>query len=108
MKRSPRRLDILQGGNPKCAGAGHPHVPKDELAGKKTILAEQRSLSGTQENRHLWKKGQATQADYKDVVRLCREKMTSAKVQLGFHLASAVKDNKQGLSKSINNKKRAK
>ncbi|KAK4818656.1 hypothetical protein QYF61_017264 [Mycteria americana] len=56
----------------KGAGTGCPHVLKDELVGKKTSLAEQRALAGTQEKKRvydLWKKGQATQEDYKDVVR---------------------------------------
>ena len=30
----------------------------------------------------LWKKGKATQEDYKDVMRLCREKIRRAKTQL--------------------------
>ncbi|GAB0210066.1 hypothetical protein GRJ2_003472400 [Grus japonensis] len=42
----------------------------------------------------LWKKGQATQEDYKDVMRLCREKIRKAKAQLELNLATAVKDNK--------------
>ncbi len=42
----------------------------------------------------LWKKGQATQEDYKDVVRLCREKIRRAKAQLELNLATVIKDNK--------------
>ena len=41
----------------------------------------------------LWKKGQATQEDYKDVMRFCREKIRRAKAQLELNLATAVKDN---------------
>jgi len=44
-------LEILQDGNLKGTGAGCPHVLKDELAGKKTSLAEQRVLAGTQEKK---------------------------------------------------------
>ncbi|GAB0204739.1 hypothetical protein GRJ2_002939500 [Grus japonensis] len=55
-------------------------VPKDEPVGKKTGLAEQRALAGTQEKNGRvqgpWKKEQATQEDYKDVVRLCTEKIS--------------------------------
>jgi len=40
------KKEILKG-----TGAGHPHVPKDEPAGKKTSLAEQRALAGTQEKK---------------------------------------------------------
>jgi len=41
----------------------------------------------------LWKKGQATQEDYRDFVRLCREKIRRAKAQLELNLATAIKDN---------------
>ena len=43
----------------------------------------------------LWKKGQATQEDYMDVMRLCREEIRRAKSQLELNLATAVKDNKK-------------
>ncbi|KAF1618604.1 UNVERIFIED_CONTAM: putative RNA-directed DNA polymerase from transposon X-element, partial [Eudyptes robustus] len=56
----------------------------------------------------LWKKGQAAQEDYKDVVRLCREKTRKAKAQLELNLATAVKDNKKYFYKYISNKRRAK
>ena len=42
----------------------------------------------------LWKKGQATQEDYRDVVRLCREKIRRVKAQLELNVGTAVKDNK--------------
>ncbi|KAK4818760.1 hypothetical protein QYF61_018932 [Mycteria americana] len=56
----------------------------------------------------LWKKGQATQEDYKDVMRLCREKIRGAKAQLELNLATAVKDNRKCFCKYISNKRRAK
>jgi len=40
----------------------------------------------------LWKKGQATQEDYKDVVRLCRDKIRRAKAQLELSMDIAKKD----------------
>ena len=86
-------------------------MPKDELAGKKTILAEQRALAGTQEKKESLRpseEGQATQEDYKDVVRLCREKIRRAKAQLELNLATAIKDNKKCFYKYISNKRRAK
>ncbi|KAK4830258.1 hypothetical protein QYF61_009351 [Mycteria americana] len=98
-------------GNLKGTGAGRPHVPKDELPGKKPSLAEQRALAGTQGKKRvydLWKKGQATQEDYKDVVRLCREKIRRAKAQLEINLATAIKTNRKCFYKYINNKRRAK
>ncbi|KAK4815414.1 hypothetical protein QYF61_001402 [Mycteria americana] len=59
----------------------------------------------------FWKKGQATQEDYKDVVRLCREKIRRVIAQLELNLATAVKDNKKCFYKcfySTSNKRRAK
>ncbi|KAK4825642.1 hypothetical protein QYF61_001427 [Mycteria americana] len=55
----------------------------------------------------LWKKGQATQEDYKGVARLCREKIRRAKAELDLNLAAAVKDNKN-FFKYISSKRRAK
>jgi len=55
MQSCPGRLDILQEGNLKGAGAGHSYLLKGELAGKKTGLAEWRALSESQENKEsLW------------------------------------------------------
>ncbi|KAK4826428.1 LOW QUALITY PROTEIN: hypothetical protein QYF61_008961 [Mycteria americana] len=53
----------------------------------------------------LWKKGQATQEDYKDVVRLCREKIRRAKAWLEINLATA---KKKCFCKYISNKRKAK
>ncbi|KAK4811015.1 hypothetical protein QYF61_015719 [Mycteria americana] len=57
---------------------------------------------------NLWKKGQATQEDYKGVARLCREKNRRAKAELELNLAAAVKDNKKHFFKYISSKRRAK
>ncbi|KFQ28363.1 hypothetical protein N332_04074, partial [Mesitornis unicolor] len=54
---------------------------------------------------NLWKKREATQKDYKVAMRLCREKIRRAKVQLELNLASAVKDNK---NRYTGNKRRTK
>lgn len=54
----------------------------------------------------LWKKGQAIQEDYKDVVRLCRGKIRKAKDQPEFSLATAIKGNKN-VSKCISSQRRA-
>lgn len=74
-------------------------MPKDEPAGKKSSLAERRALAGTQGKKRrvydLWKKGQAAQEAYKDVVSLCKEKMRRAKAQLKLYLATAVKETKK-------------
>ncbi|KAK4828864.1 hypothetical protein QYF61_000992 [Mycteria americana] len=56
----------------------------------------------------LWKKGRATQEDYKGVARLSREKITRAKAKLELNLAAAVKDNKKHFFKYISSKRRAK
>jgi len=52
-QRGPGRLDILQGGCLKGTGAGCPHVPQDEPAGKTIGLAEQGALAGTQEKKEV-------------------------------------------------------
>lgn len=43
-ERSPGRIDIFEEGNPRSAEVGCPHVPKEELLGKKTSLSEQSVL----------------------------------------------------------------
>ncbi|KAK4811295.1 hypothetical protein QYF61_023347 [Mycteria americana] len=57
---------------------------------------------------HFWKKGQATQEEYRDLVKSSREKIRKAKAQLELNLATVVRDNKKCFYKYINNKKRAK
>jgi len=55
----------------------------------------------------LWKQGQASQEDYKAIIRICREKTLKAKPQLELKLANVV-SNKKGFSKYINSKRRSK
>jgi len=43
----------------------------------------------------LWKKEWATQKEYKEVVKMCREKIRKAKAQLELNLATGVKRNKK-------------
>jgi len=57
---------------------------------------------------HLWKKGQATQEEYRAFVRSCREEIQKAKAQLELRLDIVVRDNKKCFYKYINNKTRAK
>ncbi|KAK4823437.1 hypothetical protein QYF61_002123 [Mycteria americana] len=57
---------------------------------------------------HFWKKGQATQEEYRELVKSCREKIRKAKAQLELNLVTVVRDNKKCFYKYINNKKRAK
>jgi len=57
---------------------------------------------------HLWRKGQATQEYYRDLVTLYREEIRKAKAQLELRLAIVVRDDKKCFYKYINNKKRAK
>ena len=95
----------------KGTGAGCPGVWKDKPARQKTSLAEQ-SFGWNSGKRkkvcHLWKKGQGTQEDYKNIVRLCKEKIRKMKAQLELRLASAIKDNKKCFYKYIRNERRAK
>lgn len=48
---------------------------------------------------HLQKKGQATQEEYRDLVRSCREKTREAKARPELNLAAVVRDNKKCLYK---------
>jgi len=57
---------------------------------------------------HLWKKGQATQEEYRGLVRSWREEIRKAKDQLQRRLATVVRDNKKCIYRHINNNKRAK
>ena len=43
----------------------------------------------------LWKKGWATRKEYKEVVKMCREKIRKAKAQLELNLTAGVKRNKK-------------
>ncbi|KAF1436052.1 hypothetical protein FQV21_0006881, partial [Spheniscus demersus] len=52
----------------------------------------------------LWKKGQATQEEYRVLIRSCREEMRKAKAQLERNLAAVVRDNKKCFYKYINDK----
>jgi len=52
----------------------------------------------------MWKEGQATWEEYRNVVRACRDAMRKAKVCLQLNLARDVKDNKKGFFKFISNK----
>ncbi|KFV53301.1 hypothetical protein N328_01413, partial [Gavia stellata] len=56
----------------------------------------------------LWKKGQTSLEEYKNVVRFYREKIRRAKTQLELNLVTAVKSNKKCFYQYINNKRRAK
>ncbi|XP_054053995.1 lymphocyte function-associated antigen 3 isoform X1 [Rissa tridactyla] len=65
-------------------------------------------LMGLKEKRkvyHLWKRGQATQEEYRDRVRSYREKIRKAKAQLELNLAINIRDNKKSFYKYINKKR---
>jgi len=47
----------------------------------------------------MWKEGQATWEEYRNVVRACRDAMRKAKVHLDLNLARDVKNNKKGFFK---------
>ena len=59
---------------------------EDEPVEKESSLAEQGPLGGTHEQK-------TTYEDYRYAVKLCREKIRNAKVQLELNLATKVKDN---------------
>jgi len=44
---------------------------------------------------HVWKKGQATQEEYKGLIRSCREEIRKANAQLQLSLATVMRENKK-------------
>ncbi|KFP95668.1 hypothetical protein N330_00935, partial [Leptosomus discolor] len=54
----------------------------------------------------LWKKGQTTHNEYKNVVELCRELIRRSDAQLEVNLPLEIKDNKKSSYKYINNKRK--
>ena len=76
-------------------------MPKNELVEQRLAWLNRElcwnSVNKKKRAYDLWNKGQATQEDYKNVVRLCREKIRRAKAQLELNLAIAIKDRKKML-----------
>ncbi|XP_066858563.1 LINE-1 reverse transcriptase homolog [Anser cygnoides] len=88
-----------------------PTCPKTSWRGRRPAWLNrelQLVLSRKKKVYNLWKKGRATEEDYKDVARLCREKIRKAKAHLELNLATTVKDNKKSFYKYINAKRRTK
>ena len=54
----------------------------------------------------MWKRGQATWKEYRDIVRVCRNVTRKVKAQLELNLARDVKDNKKGFFKYISSKRK--
>lgn len=67
------------------------YVLKDEIVLSRELSQEFREEKSMY---HLWKKGQATQEVFKDVLRSCRKKkIREMKAQLELSLATSVQDN---------------
>jgi len=52
----------------------------------------------------MWKEGQATWEEYRNVVRACRDAMRKAQFHLELNLARDVKDNKKGFFNYISSR----
>jgi len=52
----------------------------------------------------MWKEGQAPWEEYRNIVRIYRDKTRKAKVHLELKLARNVKDNKKGCFKYLSSK----
>ncbi|GAB0205688.1 mitochondrial enolase superfamily member 1 [Grus japonensis] len=63
-------------------------------------------LKGKKEVYQMWKKGEATWEEYRNVVRVCRDATRKAKAHLELKLARDVKDNKKGFFKYISSKRK--
>ena len=56
----------------------------------------------------LWKKGQETWGDYREVAKVWKEEVRKAKARLELRFATAVKENKKFFYKYISGKTRSK
>jgi len=54
----------------------------------------------------MWKEGQATWEEYRNIVRACREATSKAKAHLELNLARDFKDNRKGFFKYISSKQK--
>jgi len=79
-----------------------PMCHKTNRLGRRLAWLNGELLLGLRKKRrvyHLWKKGQATQDEYRGLIRSCREEIRKAKAQLEPRLATVVKDNKKCFDK---------
>jgi len=53
----------------------------------------------------MWKEGQATWEEYRNIARACRDATRKAKAHLELNLARDVKNNKKGFFKNISSKR---
>jgi len=85
-----------------------PMCHKTNCRGRRPAWLNRELLQGLGKKKrvyHLWKKGQATQEEYRGRVRSCIEEIRKAKAQLELRLATVVRDNKKCFYKYNNNKK---
>ncbi|KAK4818819.1 hypothetical protein QYF61_019856 [Mycteria americana] len=85
-----------------------PMCHKTNRRGRRPAWLNRELLLGLRKKRrvyHFWKKGQATQEEYRDLVKSCREKIRNAKAQLELNLATVVRENTKCFYKYTNNKK---
>jgi len=71
---------------------------------KQELLAE---LRWKRKVHAMWKEGQATWEEYRNVVRACRDAKRKAKAHLELNLARDVKNNKKGFFNYISSKRKA-
>ncbi|KAK4808570.1 LOW QUALITY PROTEIN: hypothetical protein QYF61_009873 [Mycteria americana] len=86
-----------------------PMCRKTNQRGRRPAWLNRELLLGLWKKRRVyrfWKKGQATQEEYRDLVKSRREENKKAKAQLELNLPTGII--KKGFYKHINNKKRAK
>ena len=55
-----------------------------------------------------WKQGCVSWEEYRAIVRVCRDRIRKAKVQMELNLARYVKDNKKGFYRYIGRRRQAK
>lgn len=61
---------------------------------------------GQEEMHRQWERGQVSWEEYWDTVRLCRDGVRKAKMQMELNLAGDIKSNKKGLSRCVSMKRK--
>ncbi|XP_068809550.1 uncharacterized protein [Struthio camelus] len=82
---------------------------KSSKAGRRPAWMSKELLAKLQQKKEvyrMWKRGQATWEEYRDVVRVCRDATRKTKAHLELNLARDVKDNKKGFFKYITSKRK--
>ncbi|KAK4810861.1 hypothetical protein QYF61_008833 [Mycteria americana] len=85
-----------------------PRCRKSGKEGKRPAWLSQDMLVKLKSKRELHRQGRVTWEEYRDTARLCRDGVRKAKAQLELNLARNARNNKKGLYRYINQKRKVK